>query len=226
MKKKILLLLLIVCIISLTGCNRNGDGIKFKSEYESLNGRKTDDGKHKYRSISINRKNKIKYADCSDIVKMMKDKKSFVVYFGFDKCPWCRSVLEELIKASNDSSIDTVYYVDVYDVRDVKEFSDGKVVTTKEGDTNYMKLVDMMSGVLDDYTVDDKSMGEKRIYAPNVVAVVNGKADKMTTGISSKLTDPYMKLNKDIRNYAYKNFKCMMKCVTDSKNVCTKDSKC
>lgn len=226
MKKKLILLLLIVCVISLTGCVRTGDGIKFKTEYESLNGRKTDDGKHKYRSISIDKKNKIKYATCSDIVNMMEKNKSFVVYFGFDKCPWCRSVLEELIRAGKDSSIDTIYYVDVYDVRDVKEFSDGKVVTTKKGDSSYMKLVDMMGGVLDDYTVDDKSMGEKRIYAPNVVAVINGKADKMTTGISDELTDPYMKLNKNIKNYAYKNFKCMMRCVTDSKTVCTKESKC
>ena len=225
MKKIISVLLLFICIFMITGCTNN-DSLKFKKEYESLNGKKTDDGKHKYRKITISRNNKIKYATCSDIVNMMKEKESFVVYFGFDKCPWCRSVLEQLIEASHDSSIDSIYYVDIYDVRDVKELKNGEVVTTKKGNADYMKLVKLMDDVLDDYRIDDISMNEKRIYAPNVVAVVNGKADKMTTGISSKLTDPYMKLTKDINNYAYKNFKCMMECVTNSKNVCTKDSKC
>ena len=111
------------------------------------------------------------------------------------------------------------------------KYKDGKIVTTKKGNKDYMKLVKYFDNILGDYTITDEdgndiSTGEKRIYAPNVVAVINGSADKMTDGISDKLTDPYMKLTKDIKTYAYKNFKCIMNCVTDAKNVCTKDSKC
>ena len=202
MKKKILVIIFLISILFITGCSNNTDNIKFKNEYESLNGRKSNDSKHKYRSVSISKKNKIKYATSKDIIDMINEGNSFVVYFGYAMNAECRSVVEELIRASVDYSIDRIYFVDSH---------------VLEGDSNYTELIYLMDEVSDD---------EIKISSPSVIVIINGKADKMTTGISSKLTDPYMKLTKDIKNYAYKNFKCMMNCVTDSKNVCTKDSKC
>ena len=56
-----------------------------------------------------------------EIAEKIEKKDSFIVYFGFAKCPWCRSVLETLIEVAKDQGLDTIYYVDVKDVRDVKE---------------------------------------------------------------------------------------------------------
>ena len=235
MKKFIILIILIVLVIIgvvvYMGSLINSDGVKFKKEYEEINNKKTGYGKKRFREINIPRKNKIKYSSAKEIINKMNDKESFVVYFGFKRCPWCRSIMEELIKASNDSKADTLYYVDVLKIRDVKELKDGKVSDLIAGDEDYMQLIELMDNVLDEYTLEDEDgkevkVGEKRIYAPNVIAVVDGKAVKMTTGLSPKLKDPYMKLTDEIKNYAYKNFKCVMNCSLEKKKVCVSKKAC
>ena len=55
------------------------------------------------------------------------------------------------------------------------------------------------------------NVGEKRIYAPNIVAVVNGEAKILETGISTKETNPYMKLTKEMKSDSKKAFKKVFK---------------
>jgi predicted bacteriocin transport accessory protein len=157
----------------------------------------------------------------------MDNKETFIVYFGFSTCPWCRSIIEELIKCAKDSKVDKIYYVDVLDIRDTKEIDEeGNIKTTKEGTKGYKELIDKMSNVLSDYTTtteegEEISLEEKRIYAPNVIAVVNGKATKLEEGISEELKDPYMELTEEMKKYTYNSFKCIFKCLEEAETVCT-----
>ena len=173
--------------------------------------------------------NPIKYATAKDIVDMMDNKKTFIVYFGFNDCPWCRSVIENLISVAKEKNIDTIYYVDIKNIRDEKNVVDGEIVTKKEGSKAYMKLVKKLDNVLDDYviTTDDKDfqVGDKRIYAPNIVAIVNGKAEELTDGISSKQDDAYMELTDKMNNESKKKIECIFKCL-EKANVCTAKTTC
>ena len=228
MKKVLVVLVVIISILTLTSCKET-DAQKFKNEYESLNGKTIND--KKVRNVSISKNNPFVYKTEDDIIEMMDNKESFVVYFGFSKCPWCRSVLETLIEVAKDQNLDTIYYVDVYDIRDtLKVGSDGSTKVEKKGTNGYYKILEYMDNVLDDYYVyqDNEKMyaKEKRIYAPNVVAVVDGKATKMTTGISEKQTDAYMKITKEMKKETYNKFNCVIKCMQDSKNTCTKEKEC
>lgn len=231
--KKILFLVIFLCLFLVSGCSvKETDALKFKKEYESLNGVKTDDGKHKYRKVNISKDNPMVYSTCKEINKLIDDKESFVVYFGFSKCPWCRSVVESLVEAGNKSSLGKIYYVDIEKIRDVKKLVNiDEVSSLKEGDPDYMKLLDKLGDVLEDYKLEaddgrEIDTGEKRIYAPNVVAVIDGKAYKMSEGISKDLKDPYSKLTDKMKKYSYNQFKCLLKCVNESKNVCTKKDVC
>lgn len=231
MKKVLSILLILTMIISITGCTISDDikdSDKFKEEYESQNGKKSKSGKE-YRKVSIPEDNPFVYATAEEIIKKIDNKETFIVYFGFSTCPWCRSVIEELIKCANDSDVDKIYYVDIKDIRDIREINkDGEIETTKEGTKGYMELLDKLDEVLDEYTVtvtdseeDEISLEEKRIYAPNLVAVVNGKATKLEDGISNKLTDPYMELTDEIKKDIYGKFKCVFKCLEEAETVCT-----
>ena len=231
MKKIFSILLIVVLLVSLTGCKSSTelkDADKFKEEYESQNGKKSKSGKE-YRKVSIPEDNPVVYATAEEISKKIDNKETFIVYFGFSTCPWCRSVIEELIKCANDSDVDKIYYVDIKDIRDTREINkDGEIETTKEGTKGYMELLDKLDEVLDEYTVtvtdseeDEISLEEKRIYAPNLVAVVNGKATKLEDGISNKLTDPYMELTDEIKKDIYGKFKCVFKCLEEAETVCT-----
>lgn len=207
---------------------KNTDAYKFKKEYESLNGKKSDSG-YTYRTLDISKNNRIKYSTAKEIVKKMDNNESFIVYFGFAKCPWCRSMVENLVNLSNKNKTD-IYYVDVLDIRDVKEAKDGKVITTKKGDPDYMKLISKMDNVLSDYVLQTENKnelhtGEKRIYAPNVVAVVQGRAEKMVEGVSSDLKDPYGKITDKMKKDSVGQLKCIFKCMEKS-GVCTKPDAC
>lgn len=234
MKNKLLILLIILIgLFTLTGCGKkvnNPDAAKFKKDYESLNGKTIND--KKVRSVSIDDDNPFVYKNAEDIIKMMDNKESFVIYFGFAKCPWCRSIIETLIKTSKDMKLDKIYYVDVLNIRDTLSVDDkGNVVEDKKGSNDYYKLLTYFDEVLSDYNLYDKDgntvkYDEKRIYAPNVISVVDGKATKLTTGISEKQTDAYMKLTDEMKKETYNEFKCVIKCVLDNQKTCSKQKEC
>ncbi len=232
MRKRLLLLcILFISLFMLTACGKN-DAIKFKEEYEALNGTTSKSGS-KIRELTIDENNPIIYKTADEVVEMIENKETFVVYFGFAACPWCRSVLPTLFKVSNDLGLDKIYYVDVLDIRDTLELdSDNHPITKTKGTDAYYKLLDLLNDVLDDYSMKDANgnpieTNEKRIYAPNVLGIVNGKADKMTTGISSLQTDGYMDLTEEMTNETYEKFKCIVNCVLDSKSTtCSLDKGC
>ena len=201
--KKILLAL---SLLLLVGCS-NKNASNFKKDYEEMNGKTNSYGK-KYREVTINKKNPFIEVEASEIVKKIENKETFYVYFGSRLCPWCRSVIEKSIEVSNKNNIKKIYYVDIWDdegneiLRDKYKIEDGKAVLDKKGTKEYKKLLKYFDKYLrkyelsnDDKTIDTK---EKRIYAPNFMYIKNGKIVKLTTGKSSKQTDPYQKLTKEM----------------------------
>lgn len=236
MKKlqKVFSLLLIVILLSActnkTLTAKEKDALKFKEEYESLNGKSSNN--RKYREVSISEDNPMRYKSAGDIVKMMEDKKSFIVYFGFDSCPWCRSVLPTLLEVAKDLEVDTIYYVDVKEIRDVLKIGENdEVITEKKGDEAYYQLLEKLDPVLENYILtgeDEKEIDtkEKRIYAPSVVSVVEGTAVELETGISEEQTDGYMKLTEKMKEETYQKFKCSIKCVLDSSLTCSNKNSC
>lgn len=210
--------------------NSQTDGIKFKEEYEKLNGKKNDQGK-KYREITIDSKNKIVYKTTEEVLELIDKKKSFVLYFGFDTCPWCRSVVPTLASISKELNQE-VYYIDVKDIRDTFELDDdNKPKLVKKGSKDYSRLLEKLEPVLEDYTLTDSDnneikVGEKRIYAPSIVSVIDGKAKELTTGISEKQTDGYMKLTKEMEKETHNKIKKVLKQVSDKNNTCYLDKGC
>lgn len=224
--KKVLTVLLVLLL--LTGCNKT-DAERFKEEYESMNNKEVYG--QKVRNLTIDSDNNIVYKSASDIIDMINNKETFVVYFGFKECPWCRSVLPSLLKVSKDLGLESLYYVDISELRDTIEINDNnELVTTKEGGKGYSELLKLLDPVLDNYTIENNGdiidTGEKRIYAPNVISVVEGVPTMNKTGESELLTDPYMELTEEIENDIYNIFKCVIKCVTDKSNTCQYNKVC
>lgn len=223
-------IVLVLNIQKVISNNSQTDGIKFKEEYEKLNGKKNNQGK-KYREITIDSKNKMVYKTTEEVLNLIGKKKSFVLYFGFDTCPWCRSVVPTIASISKELNQE-VYYIDVKDIRDTFELDDdNKPKLVKKGSKDYSKLLEKLEPVLEDYTLTDSDnneikVGEKRIYAPSIVIVIDGKAKELTTGISDKQTDGYMKLTKEMEKETYNKIKKVLKQVSDKNNTCYLDKGC
>lgn len=206
MKKVIAVIVLGLILI---GCTLANDAsLKFKSDYESLNGKTSKSGKV-HREVNIEPNNPFEEISSKDLVKKIENKDTFYVYFGDKLCPWCRSVIEKAIEVAKKNKIKKIYYVPIWDndgneiLRDKYEIQDGKLVKTIDGTKEYYKFLEYFDKVLSDYTLtDDKGnkldTEEKRIFAPNFIYVKKGKAIKLTEGISDKQKDSREKLTKEM----------------------------
>jgi len=176
-------------MLSLTACGELKteeitDSKRFKEEYEIVNGTTSNKG-NVIREIEIPEDNPIVFSDYATISNMMDEGKTFAVYFGFATCPWCRASLNIYLDCAKKVGIDTIYYVDVFRSRDIYEYNENdEIECTNEADPSYYDLLEDMGDILDEYIIkkegyEDYDVGEKRIYAPNYIAVVNGKAVKL-----------------------------------------------
>lgn len=215
MKKKILFLVLILSIFTLTACSKK-DSIIFKEDYESLNGTTNANGKE-HRTVNIPKNNPIVISDAKEIVKMIENEETFYVYFGSKLCPWCRSVIEKALEVANMNGVKKIYYVDIWDndgneiLRDKYTLDDDKKpVKSQDGTEEYMKLLEYFDSVLRDYTytLDEETLsyGEKRIYAPNFFYVAKGKVIRMTSGKSELQTGSRDELTDEILKDEEKQF--------------------
>lgn len=207
MKKTFTIIFILFVLIGVTGC-KNKDALKFKDEYESFNDKKNK--YFEYRNLNIEKNNPIVYSTDEEIAEKIENKETFIVYFGDPECPWCRSVVEQMIKSANKNNIKTIYYVRFWNgfhneqLRDTYELdTDNKPVLKEKGTESYDKLLKYLGNVLSDYTLKDKDkneikVGEKRIFLPNIVAVKDGKAVELIEGISKKQTEYNGKLTDEI----------------------------
>ena len=197
MKKKVIIIVSTIIVLALIGggiyfmTKEKSDNVKFKEEYESLNGKKNDSGK-KYLDVNIDKNNSVKYATYDELIKLL-DSGTGVIYFGFPECPWCRNALPVLLKAAKETEMEEIYYFNAKDMRDTKELKDGKIVTTKEGTKEYYNLIDKLKDVLGPYDgLEDDSI--KRLYFPTMVFVMGGKIVATHEGTVDSQEDPYVKL--------------------------------
>lgn len=236
----IFVVIALVLLLIITGCSYEkeeviSDAEKFKEEYEKINGEKVGDNDNRVRELLIPDDNPFVYATANDIITMMDNNETFVVYFGFANCPWCRSVLPTFIDVLDDLNIEKVYYVDVKDIRNVLDLDDeGNIITIKEGSEGYLGLLKRFDNILEDYTLTDEDgneikTGEKRIYAPNIISVLNGKPKKMDTGISDEQNDegdPYMELDEDMVDDSYDKLKDVLEIVVPKNATCSSKNAC
>ncbi len=217
MKNKLIIIFtLFINIIVLCGCS-NKNALSFKEDYEKLNNQMTSTGKV-HRAVNIDNNNPFEEVPLSDIVKKMKNKDTFYVYFGSSLCPWCRSTIEKAIEVAKKYNIKKIYYVDVWDdngkelFRDTYKLDNNEIVKVRDGTSDYYTLLELFNNVLRDYNLTDKDgndilVGEKRIYAPNYFYIKEGNVVKLTTGKSDKQTDSREELNQEILEDEENKFK-------------------
>jgi len=173
----VLFITILVLVFSLAINNKltnekdKSEEITFKSEYESLNGKKV--GNFTYPKVHIDEENPFVISSAKKIINTLKSGTG-IIYIGYSKCPWCRNAVNVL----NHLNTSEILYLDIYNHRDTYELIDGNVTKTKEGTEEYYELLKLLDNELMDYTLnvnnDSINVGEKRIYVPMVIGVKNG----------------------------------------------------
>ena len=214
LKKENLFFLVFLCVIVLIACGcgflafqkveKNNpvitDAVKIKEEYETLNDQINENNNLKYPTVTLREDNPFVYRSESEIVDILKNRTG-VIYFGFSSCPWCRSILPVLESAAEETGIAQVFYLDIQNIRDVLELDENdKVVTSKEGSNGYYQIVELLDDYLSKYTLTNKKgeeidTGKKRLFAPTVVGVLNGKIVSFYEGSLDSQESGYDALN-------------------------------
>ncbi len=232
-KNKIIVVLIIIltmcvigfCIYSVINKKDNveSDAIKFRQEYMELNDKVNENTGKPYVNVTISETNTVKYADEDEIVDILNNRTG-IIYFGYKTCPWCRSLLPTLTKIAEENN-ETIYYLDIYDIRSSFELKDNSVNKVKDGSSGYYKILRLLDSYLEDfYLTDDEGnkfdTKEKRLYAPTVVAVSNGEVKSIHVGTVSSQESAYDKLT----NEQTKELEEIIEKLIDSKNsnVCSK----
>lgn len=214
---KICLIIIILCAILVIGVcafaiyNRNdiqSDAQKFKNEYEVYNGVAIEDSEETYLDVNISSTNPIVYKSAKEVLEIMENETAFV-YFGYPSSQEAREVIETLLEVAEEENIETIYYVDIYSIRDVYVFS-GSIIPEQiqEGTQGYHDILEFLGDNLSEYYVSDANgfyydTGVTRINAPTVVAVRDGKVVSMHEGTEEEketLKEIYKKLFQSVKN--------------------------
>lgn len=151
-----------------------GDGLRFANEYEQKNGVPRADG-HPLQTITLPKRNKIRYLDPTEAAVLSNG----LLYFGQPSCPYCRNAAPVLLQLAAQRGI-TVSYVATETWRDTYVLKDGQPVRESAGGPGYEACLYRYADYLQDYTLEGEDgqqvpVGEKRIYVPLLVRIVNGK---------------------------------------------------
>ncbi len=164
-----------------------------KSAYESLNGKTMDNGVS-YIEVNLPNDHVIKEKSQDEVLELL-DKGTGVIYFGFESCPWCRNAVAVINEAAKQVNLDEVTYVNIQELRDTKVLKGDEVITTKEADPFYTKILEYLGEDAPIYTgLNDPSI--KRIPAPFVVVLVDGVVIETHAG-TVPTEDPLVALNEN-----------------------------
>ena len=206
-KNKIILAFLIVLTLSVVGVcvytvlnNKeiNTDAIKFRDEYSELNGKINEYNGKNYVNVSISDTNTVKYVSEEKAVELLKEGTG-VIYFGFSTCPWCRSLISTLTKVAEEQK-ETIYYLDVLNIRSTYKIEDNKLNKTREGTKGYYQLLELLDNQLEEFYLEDEAgnkfdTNEKRFYAPSLVAFNKGVITSIYVGTIESQKSGFDELN-------------------------------
>lgn len=203
------------------------DAIKIKEEYAKLNGQINEMSHEAYPIVDLEDSNPFVIATEDEIIDILKNK-SGILYFGFAECPWCRSLIPILEEVALEENLKEIYYLDIKSIRDVIELDDNnKPIIKEQGSKGYYQLLEILDDYLEEYTLvttenKEVNTGEKRIYAPTVVAVLDGKVQSVHVGTVKTQESGYDELNKQEIEELKKVLKTMIESVEKS-GTCTKE---
>lgn len=175
------------------------DAVKFEKEYETLNNRVNKTNNKVYPKVEIPTDNVIKYSSYDEILEILKSGTG-VIYLGYPECPWCRNLVPILLSASEEVELDTIYYLNIKEDRDLLILDEKKnIITEKDGSKKYFELLKALDEILDEYVLTDNEgnevkTGKKRIYVPLVIFVKDGKIVAHHTDTVETQEDPYIAL--------------------------------
>lgn len=189
----IILAIMIVGLISLIDeeTKENTDALKFKEEYELLNGKYYEESDITLSTLEIPKENPIKYLTDEELIAKLTEGTN-IIYFGFPECVWCRRLVPVLLEFAQKNKIETIYYYNFSNLRKAYEEN-----TDESKIKLYEKIIDILKdNITITYEEGTAHAGEKRLSAPDVYFVKDGTI----VGHNYKLVESYTNYQEELTN--------------------------
>lgn len=152
--------IIVVCMVLLCGCTKTSTHKSDMSGYEGF----TDEN-HVFYDMTV-----------KDMISKMNEKDTFIVYFGFSKCPYCIQAMPILNTVAKEND-QTIGYINTR--------KDSSWESNTDID-DYNDVVDVLGEYLE---YDDE--GKKHLYTPHVFFIKDGDVVYQYEGVSDTLRDIY-----------------------------------
>jgi len=151
--KKILAIILAVVLILGVGI---GGYFGLKDKEPKKEEKIQDNVKFAKEYTQISEDNLFVYRTIDEIIKILKNGTG-IVYLGFPECPWCQAYVPYLNEIAKENKITKIYYKNILQER-------------KDNTEEYQEIMELLGEYVE---YDDE--GNKRIYAPTIIFVKDGK---------------------------------------------------
>lgn len=127
------------------------DALRFKKEYEDVNGTIREKDGMLFNNVDIPEQNPIQYINIDEFVDILNNK-SGIVFLSSPTCPYCRTSISSLLKAAKELKMTTIYYYDISkdenetdSENEIQELKRYGIITENEEGKNAWKIPQLLN---------------------------------------------------------------------------------
>ena len=127
------------------------DALRFKKEYEDVNGTIREKDGMLFNNVDIPEQNPIQYINIDEFVDILNNK-SGIVFLSSPTCPYCRASISSLLKAAKELKMTTIYYYDISkdenetdSENEIQELKRYGIITENEEGKNAWKIPQLLN---------------------------------------------------------------------------------
>ena len=127
------------------------DALRFKKEYEDVNGTIREKDGMLFNNVDIPEQNPIQYINIDEFVDILNNK-SGKLFLSSQTCPYCRASISSLLKAAKELKMTTIYYYDISkdenetdSENEIQELKRYGIITENEEGKNAWKIPQLLN---------------------------------------------------------------------------------
>ena len=169
------------------------DALRFKKEYEDVNGMIREKDGMLFNNVDIPEQNPIQYINIDEFVDILNNK-SGIVFLSSPTCPYCRASISSLLKAAKELKMTTIYYYDISkdenetdlenEIQELKRYG---IITENEEGKNAWKIPQLLN-------IKDKKIVSSANGAMYELENGQTKYDKLTQTQENDIYNIYKKV--------------------------------
>ena len=169
------------------------DALRFKKEYEDVNGTIRENDGMLFNNVDIPEQNPIQYINIDEFVDILNNK-SGIVFLSSPTCPYCRASISSLLKAAKELKMTTIYYYDISkdenetdSENEIQELKRYGIITENEEGKNAWKIPQLLN-------IKDKKIVSSANGAMYELENGQTKYDKLTQTQENDIYNIYKKV--------------------------------